>query len=149
MKTVGVSLPRFRRSRPRPHVQAEGARYAWRILAIAGLLAIVVWALLSVNLIPRAYEVREGEVSLTDIRSPRKLTYTSQVLTKTERERASAAVQEVVEIDPTAVQKQRSGLNSLLQGISAARNGPGLTVDQKKDQLARLGQPALEEPSIT
>src|SRR5947207_12841026 len=116
MKSVSDSLPRLRQRRVQP--RSEGARHAWRILAVFGLLALVVWALLSVNLIPRAYEVREGEVSLTDIRSPRKLTYTSQVLTKSEKERASAAVQEVVEIDPTAVQRQRSGLNALLQGIS-------------------------------
>src|SRR5215212_4015073 len=147
MRTVGSSLPRFRRGRTR--TRNEHARHMWRILAVAGLLAIIVWALLSVNLIPRAYEVREGEVSLTDIRSPRKLSYTSQVLSKAEKERAAAAVQEVVEIDSTAVQRQRTGLNTLLQGISAARNAPGVTVDQKRDQLARLGQPPLEEPSIT
>jgi putative nucleotidyltransferase with HDIG domain len=147
MKSVSSSLPRLRQRRFRP--QSESARHAWRVLAVTGLLACVVWALLSVNLIPRAYEVREGEVSQIDLRSPRKLTYTSQVLTKAEKERASSTVQEVVEIDPAIVQRQRAGLTALLQGISAARSAPGRSIDQRKDQLARLGQPALEEPSIT
>src|SRR6266536_828588 len=147
MKSVSDSLPRFRQRRVQP--PSDGLRRAWRILAVFGLLAAVVWALLSVNLIPRPYEVREGEVSQIDLRSPRKLTYTSQVLTKAERERSAAIVPEVVEIDPAIVQRQRAGLNALLQGISAARTAPGLSIDQRKDQLARLGQPALEEPSIT
>ena len=95
------------------------------------------------------YEVREGEVSLTDIRSPRKLTYTSQVLTKAEKERASAAVQEVVEIDPTAVQRQRAGLNSAAPGYLGGTQRPRPDRRSEQDQLARLGQPPLEEPSIT
>jgi putative nucleotidyltransferase with HDIG domain len=118
-------------------------------VVVFGLLSLVVWGLLSVSIIPLALDVREGEVSQTSIRSPRKLTYTSQVLTKREKEKASSAVQEVVEIDAGIVQKQRAGLTALLQGISAARTTPGLSVDQKKSQLARLGQPPLEEPSIT
>jgi hypothetical protein len=139
-------MPRLRRSRPRP---PERPRRSWRIVIVFGLLALVVWGLLSVSVVPLALEVREGEVSQTNVRSPRKLTYTSQVRTKSEREKAANAVQEVVEIDPAVVQKQRAGLTALLQGISAARSAPGLTVDQRKSQLTRLGQPPLEEPSIT
>ena len=115
------------------------------------MLAVVVCGLLSVSVVPLSLDVREGEVFQGNrpITSPRKLTYNSQVRTKIERERAAAAVQEVVEIDPAVVQRQRAGLNSLLQGVSAARSAPGSTPDQRKTQLARLGQPPLEEPSIT
>ena len=147
MSSVTGSLPRLRRGRPSP--RNESHRYAWRIVIVFGLLAVVVCGLLSVSVVPLALEVREGEVSQTNVRSPRKLTYTSQVRTKAERERAANAVQEVVEIDPSMVQRQRAGLNALLQGVSAARNAPGSTPDQRKSQLARLGQPPLEEPSIT
>jgi membrane-associated HD superfamily phosphohydrolase len=147
MSSVTGSLPRLRRSRPAP--RPESPRHAWRIVVVFGLLSLVVWGLLSVSVVPLALEVREGEVSQTNVRSPRKLTYTSQVRTKAERERASNAVQEVVEIDPSMVTRQRAGLNSLLQDISAARNAPGSTLDQRKSQLARLGQPPLEAPSIS
>jgi putative nucleotidyltransferase with HDIG domain len=147
MSSVTGSLPRLRRGRPAP--RNDTPRYGWRIVVVFGLLALVVCGLLSVSVVPLALEVREGEVSQTNIRSPRKLTYTSQVRTKAERDRAANAVQEVVEIDPVMVQRQRAGLNSLLQGVSAARNAPGSTPDQRKSQLARLGQPPLEEPSIT
>ena len=149
MSSVTGSLPRLRRSRPTPG--NESPRHAWRIIVVFGLLALVVWGLLSVSVVPLALEVREGEVyqANSPIFSPRKLTYTSQVRTKAERERAASAVQEVVEIDPAAVQRQRAGLNSLLQDISAARNIPGATPDQKKSQLARLGNPPLEAPSIS
>jgi putative nucleotidyltransferase with HDIG domain len=127
----------------------DAAGRPWRLVIVFGLLALVVWGLLSVSVVPLALDVREGEVSQRRVTSPRKLTYTSQVRTKAERERAANAVQEVVEIDPSVVQKQRAGLNGLLSGISAARSAPGLTVDQRKSQLSRLGQPPLEEPSIT
>jgi putative nucleotidyltransferase with HDIG domain len=146
MSSVTGSMPRLRRSRPSP--QGESPRHAWRIIVVFGLLALVVWGLLSVSVVPLALEVREGEVSQTNVRSPRKLTYTSQVRTKSERERAANAVQEVVEIDPAMVQRQRAGLNSLLQDISAARNAPGSTPDQRKSQIARLGNPPLEAPSV-
>src|SRR5688500_1716992 len=147
MSSVTGSMPRLRRSRP-AH-RDESPRHAWRIVVVFGLLALVVCGLLSVSVVPLALEVREGEVSQTNIRSPRKLTYTSQVRTKAERERAASAVQEVVEIDPASVQRQRAGLHSLLQRISAARSAPVSTQDQRKSQIARLGQPPLEEPSIT
>ncbi|MCC7372113.1 MAG: HDIG domain-containing protein [Chloroflexi bacterium] len=147
MSSVSGSLPRQRRSRTR--ARQEAPRSALRIAGVFGLLSLVVWGLLSVNIVPLAVEVREGEVSLRNISSPRKLTYTSPVLTKAEREKAAERVQEVVEIDPSMVQRQRAGLNSLLQSISAARNAPGQSIDQRKGQLSRLGQPPLEEPSIT
>src|SRR4051812_17749801 len=147
MSSVTGSLPRLRKRRPTP--RNETPTYAWRIIIVFGLLSLVVWGLLSVSVVPLALDVREGEVSQVNIRSPRKLTYTSQVRTKAERERAASAVQEVVEIDPSIVQRQRAGLNALLQGISGARNAPGSSLDQRKSQLAQLGQPPLEEPSIT
>ena len=147
MSSVTGSMPRFRRSRPAR--RSESPRHAWRIIVVFSLLALVVWGLLSVSVVPLALEVREGEVSQTNVRSPRKLTYTSQVRTKAERERAANTVQEVVEIDPSTVQRQRAGLNSLLQDISAARNAPGSSPDQRKSQLARLGNPPLEAPSIS
>src|SRR5919106_1392009 len=125
-------LPRLRRDRPSP--RSDSQRYAWRLVMVFGLLALVVCGLLSVSVVPLALEVREGEASQTNIRSPRKLTYTSPVRTKAERERAANAVQEVVEIDPAMVQRQRTGLNSLLQDISAARNAPGSTPDQRMSQ---------------
>lgn len=147
MSAVTGSMPRLRRSRQKRPGEGEGR--SWRIIVVFGLLALVVWGVLSVSVVPLAIDVREGEVAQVAVRSPRKLTYTSQVRTKQEREKAAAAVQEVVEIDPAIVQKQRAGLSSLLQGISGARSAPGLSPDQKKSQLARLGQPPLEEPSIT
>src|SRR5436309_202526 len=124
MSPVSGSLPRLRRARPAR--RSEGAVRPWRIVLVFALLALVVWGLLSVSVVPLALEVREGEVSQTNVRSPRKLTYTSQVRTKADREKAANAVPEVVEIDPSTVQKQRAGLNDLLQGVSAARTAAGL-----------------------
>jgi len=140
-------MPKVRRLRNR-----SAATLSQQMLRTAGFsiaLALAVWALLSVNVLPRSYEAREGDVSQTNIRSPRKLTYTSQVRTKAERDRTAGAVPEVVEIDPSLVQRQRSGLNSLLQGISAARNGPNLNPDQRRAQVMTIGQPPFEDPYAT
>src|SRR5918997_1991712 len=140
-------MPKVRR--PRNRSPETLSFHLARTAGFTVLLGLVVWLLLSVNILPRSYEVREGDVSQTNIRSPRKLTYTSQVRTKAERDRAANAVQEVVEIDPAIVQRQRAGLNGLLQGISAARNAPGLTPDQRRAQMSRLGQPPLDDATVT
>ncbi|MFN8522442.1 MAG: HDIG domain-containing protein [Chloroflexota bacterium] len=139
-------MPVSRSARPRPVDVPR--QQAVRAVAFAFLIALAVWALLSVNLLPRAFEVREGDVSQATIRSPRKLTYTSTVKTKAERDRAAAAVAEVIEIDPSIVKRQRTDLTGLLQGISAARTANGLTPDQREAQIARLGQPPFETPAV-
>ncbi len=123
------------RTRPAPLT----SRDLVRVTAFWLLTSVVVWALLCVNLLPRAYEAREGEVNEANIRSPRRLTYTSQVRTREERERAASAALPALEIDRDTVQRQRTALNNLLQGISAARNANGFTPDQRKAELGQLG----------
>ena len=132
----------------RTQVAPITTRQMARLLVFSSGLALVLSILLSVNLLPRAYEFQQGDVSQTNVRSPRQVTYPSQVRTRAERERAAAAVQPVVDIDPSIVQRQRAALSGLLQGISAARNAPGLTPDEREAQLQRLGQPPLQQPNV-
>ena len=76
---------------------------------VFALLALVVWGLLSVSVVPLSLDVREGEVSQKNVRSPAQADLHQPGPHKAERERAANAVQEVVEIDPTMVQRQRAG----------------------------------------
>ena len=140
-------MPRARTGRA--YAPRISGHQAVRAVCFASIVAVITSGLLTVNLLPRPNEVLPGEVSQNNVRAPRKLTYTSQVRTRAERDRAIAAVQEVVEIDLGLVQRQRAGLNSLLQGISAARNAPGLTPDQRESRLAGVGEPLLDDTTAS
>ena len=63
-------------------------------VVLALLTVGAVSTLLVANLVPRVYEYHEGAVSQANIKSPKKLTFVSQVRTKAECERAAAAVGE-------------------------------------------------------
>jgi putative nucleotidyltransferase with HDIG domain len=104
-------------------------------------------ALLLTNLLPRVYEYREGEVSQTNVKSPKKLTFVSQVSTRTERDRAAAAVQDVLEIDITLMARQQQGLRSLLQNISSTR--ASVQSDQRREVIRRLSSPPFSDPSAS
>jgi putative nucleotidyltransferase with HDIG domain len=119
----------------------------------AGLFALLggllLSAILTLNIIPRAYEFREGDVSPTNIRSPRKLSYVSQLKTRAEKERAAAAVGEVWEIDLDLVARERRELGQLLLDVSTVRNNTSLSPEQKAQQIKPLVQPPLSDQTTT
>lgn len=132
--------------------RAEGGQSAlWgsRALARLGLYALVAALLtgtfLTFSLVPRAFELREGEVSTQNVRAPVRVSYVSQVRTRAERERAAASAPAVLEIDMAGAEQQRRQLASLLQSISSIRTTPGLTNDQRIERVARLGEPPIGE----
>jgi putative nucleotidyltransferase with HDIG domain len=113
------------------------------LFALATTLALSF--LLAANLLPRVYEYREGEVSQTNVKSPRKLTYVSQVRTRAERDRAAAAVQDVLEIDIGLMARQQQALRALLQSISSTR--ASLPPDQRREAIRRLTTPTFSDAS--
>lgn len=122
-----------------------GAR-AFRPLFVYGALtALLTGFFLTFTLLPRAYEVREGDVSPVNVRATQKLTYVSQARTRLGRERAVASVAPVQEIDVASVDQQRRALTAFLQSISGVRTAPGLTPEQRLDQITRMGEPPLGE----
>lgn len=122
------------------------AEQVWHGALFAVATALVLSVLLIVNLAPRVYEYREGDVSQVNIKSPKKLTFVSQVRTKAERDRAAATVPDVLEIDVGVLAQQRQGLSSLLQAISATRASTPL--DQRREAIRRLTSPPLSDGAV-
>jgi cyclic-di-AMP phosphodiesterase PgpH len=109
-------------------------------LGTAAALSILVLA----NLLPRVYEYREGDVSQVNIKSPKKLTYVSQVRTKAERDRAAASVPEILQVDPNVLAQQRRGLSGLLSSIAAARTTTPRP-ETRREAIRPLANPAFTD----
>lgn len=134
---------------PRHRIQRRPGSLTTEQLGHGALFALLTTLALSVllvaNLLPRVYEYNEGEVSQTNVKSPRKLSFVSQVRTKAERDRAAAAVPEALEIDVKLIERQRQSLSALLQSISAAR--ATTPPDRRAEAIRRLGNPPFSEAS--
>jgi cyclic-di-AMP phosphodiesterase PgpH len=137
-------IPRHRVSR-RPD-QFTGQHVVHAIL-FAVFTTVAVSLLLVANLLPRVHEYREGEVSQTNIKSPNKLTFISQVRTRAERDRAAAAVQDVLEIDISLMARQQQGLRALVQNISSTRSS--LPAEQRREAIKRLAAPPFSDASAS
>jgi cyclic-di-AMP phosphodiesterase PgpH len=122
-----------------------GARSLARLVIYAAIAALLTGFFLTVSVVPRAFELHEGDVSTVNVRAPARVTFTSQVKARLEREQAAAAVAPVLEIDLPSVEQQRRQLASFLQSVSSVRSTPGLTNDQRVERVSRLGDPPLSE----
>ncbi len=103
------------------------------------LLAIA----LSVNLLPRVYEVHEGDVAAYSIRAPRKASYVSPLRTRMAREQAAAQVAPIVELDYGLIAQQRRGLADLLQAIGGVRSTQTARQELRRDGIRQLVAPPL------
>ena len=79
------------RTAPRPRVAfAVGVGVLDRLLLTVAL---------SVDLLPRVYDVKEGDVAAVAIKAPRAITYISQIRTRQARDAAAAQVPPVIELN--------------------------------------------------
>ncbi len=87
----------------------------------------------------RRLNLKEGDVSPYDIRSPRRLSYISQVLTEKAREQAEAMVEPVYDPpDPSITRSQIAKASAVLKFIEAVRSDPYGTPEEKKLWLASM-----------
>lgn len=107
-------------------------------LGIAAATVLLLTLALTLNLLPRSYEVREGDVATYSIFAPRKTSYVSALRTRAAREQAAAAVPPITELDQNQIAQQRRALADLLQAIGAARNVPNRSLDQRRDAIRQL-----------
>jgi cyclic-di-AMP phosphodiesterase PgpH len=151
----GASLARlgvshFPGTRPRPGARAE-SRSAPRIapaLALVAATAALLTLALSAELLPRAYEVHEGDVAAVAIKAPRKISYVSQIRTREARDQAAARVAPVVEMDRDRISTLLRGLSDTIQAITTARAVPNQTPEQRREALRRILAPPLTDATI-
>ena len=131
----------------------NGAHHSQRgSLLVKGLLwGFVFGALLSVVLTLEFFPVRRielevGQVSQTDIRAPRKVTYASQVLTEKARSQAEQAVRDVYDApDPRIGRQQAARLREILGFIDSTRLDSYATDDEKTRALMSIAEINLSE----
>jgi cyclic-di-AMP phosphodiesterase PgpH len=130
--------PAATRISPRPRIGLA--------LAVGVATALLVTIILSVDLLPRVIEVREGDVAAMTIKASRKQSYVSQIRTKQARDTASSLVPPVIELDRDRIVLQTRGLADLLQAINTARGDPSRrNPDDRAQAIALLTTPPLSQ----
>jgi putative nucleotidyltransferase with HDIG domain len=108
--------------------------------------ALLLTAILSIDLLPRVYEVRDGDVAAVPIKAPSRISFISQSRTRAARDAAAAQVPPVVELDRDRIVQQTRGLADLLQAINGVRNDQTRrTVEERAAAIAALTSPPLSD----
>src|SRR5579859_7004529 len=130
--------PGATRATPRPRVV---------LAAVIGIAtAVLLTVVLSVDLLPRVYDLNEGDVAPVAIKSPRNITYVSQIRTRQSRDAAAAQVQPVIELNRDVIAQQTRGLADLIQAINVVRADTTKPDPNTKQQsIAGLVSPPLSD----
>src|SRR5258707_14464038 len=117
-------------------------------VAVGVAAALLLTVVLSVDLLPRVYEVHEGDVAATTIKACCKQTYLSQIRTNQARDTAASLVPPVVELDRDRIVQQTRGLADLLQAINTVRGDPSRrNPADRAPIIAQLTTPPLSQAS--
>lgn len=110
-----------------------------RIALTLFLFSLIITLILTWEPGAKAVNLKEGEVSPYDIRSPRKLSYVSQVLTEKAKAQAEASVGEFYDPpDPSIAQRQLAKAEYILHLIETIRLNPYRTPEENKQRLASM-----------
>jgi putative nucleotidyltransferase with HDIG domain len=131
-------LPAATRAGPRPRVALA--------IGIGVVTAILLTIVLSVDLLPRVYDLKEGDVAPVAIKAPRNYTYVSQIRTRQARDAAAAQVPQVIELNRDVITQQTRGLADLIQAINVVRGDTTRPNPNDKQQaIAQLVTPPLSD----
>jgi putative nucleotidyltransferase with HDIG domain len=111
--------------------------YSALFIVMAGVAFVAL--LLPYSILFQETPIREGDVADQDYRAPLALTYESEILTQTQRERVVAEVRPVYSAaDPGIARRQLERLRAALTFITAVRADLSATPEQKLSDLAAL-----------
>ena len=139
---------------PRTLAETEGGggRGPWaRALIVGVLLAVSLWAILSVNVASGQVSLAVGDVAQADIRSPSSQSFVSESLTNAAREEAADQVGTVyVPIAPLAdiSEQQLAAYDAVVGGITStmeARDAGTLEAADVPDELRRIAPQLTDE----
>ncbi|HRJ55624.1 MAG TPA: HDIG domain-containing protein [Anaerolineales bacterium] len=124
-----------------------------RILQISLIVAVslVSFTVLSmpIGLRPAVQTVEIGNVATSTIQSPRDIEYVSEIRTEEARKAAESAVQPVYSLpDPAIARQQIERLRTTLQNITAIRDDPELTQNEKRSNLLELSDVRLKVETV-
>ena len=102
-----------------------------------------------IGLRPAIQTVEIGNVATSTIQSPRDIEYVSEIRTEEARKAAESAVQPVYSLpDPAIARQQIERLRTTLQNITAIRDDPELTQNEKRSSLLELSDVRLKVETV-
>jgi cyclic-di-AMP phosphodiesterase PgpH len=116
------------------------------LVLYSAVLAFGLALVLSTQLLPGRYHFNDNDVVTFNIKSPRKVVYTSQIMTKAERDRAAESVLEKREPDLGAATQQKNTADAVLARIGDIRRAIG-TFEQKQTDLRAVPNLTLSSSS--
>src|SRR5579871_1526306 len=130
-----------------PAATRSGLRPKIALAAAIGILtAVLLTVVLSVDLLPRVYDLKEGDVAAVTIKAPRNITYVSQTRTRQARDAAAAQVPPVIELDRDVIAQQTRGLADLIQAINVVRaDTTRPNPNDKQAAISQLTSPPLSD----
>lgn len=101
-------------------------------LAVGAGLTIVLSLILAFQLLPRSLDLSEGAVSTVDVAAPRRVEYTSELLTAEARDQAETDVLPVYDpADPEVRRAQGLAMGEALNYVAALRRATSLELEAK------------------
>ncbi|MBV9359209.1 MAG: HDIG domain-containing protein [Chloroflexi bacterium] len=147
MPGLSLSSIRVRWAAPPLTAGPGGPHLAWALGLVFGT-ALLLTLVLTVDLLPRTYELHVGDVAQADIKAPRKAAYVSQIRTREAADQAAAQVPPVVELDRNRISQLMNGLSQEIQAISSSRAVPNRTPDQRREAIHNLLSPPLSDTAV-
>jgi len=114
----------------------------WRLVTFATALTLILLAILSFHFLPSRYALDVGDVSPSDVKSPAKLSYVSQIRTTEERDGAAVAIADVYRPIPDAASRAQQAAGLAINQISQIRRDT-LAPSAKADEIAHVGGTSL------
>ncbi len=109
------------------------------VLLFGAVLAAALFvALFPVVIFPRQLRVEEGDIASRTIRSPRDLTFESELLTEQAREAAAREVEEVLEFDSNIGARQIALLATATSSVAEVRANDALDESAKRAELSGI-----------
>src|SRR5438874_183525 len=128
-----------------PSATRTSSRPRVALAVVVGVVtALLLTFVLSVDLLPRVYDVKEGDVAPVAIKAPRKISFVSQIRTRQARDAAAAQVPPVIELNRDVITQQTRGLADLIQAVNVVRaytTRP--SIDDRTRAISQLVTPPL------
>ena len=128
--------------RVRAAVHGEPRARLGAFVLVVGLLT----ALAMLVAPPATVTYEAGSVADRSVKAPRSVTYISEILTDSERERAAAQVPKQYKRDPAVAVAETGKLAATLTGLTRARTDPALTRDQRVVAATRITSSEVTGP---
>ncbi|TAK27567.1 MAG: HDIG domain-containing protein [Chloroflexota bacterium] len=122
----------------RTHVPLGNIRQVVRFVSFVLLLTLLLTSVVSFQLLPSRFQLREGEVSPETIKAPERETYISELRTREERDQAAARVPEIIRYDSSIAVAQVGKLADILRRLTVVRENTTMSLDQKIDTVVKM-----------